>query len=1496
MLVAHFPERLCELAEKVRSALGGDAAAQAAITPATVAEGLQVVSVAGCDFTAEQLASTSPADRLLICFALHDRLPLFLPSATVSFSTCLGAPACKHVLLTNPTKRPVSYALAVEDNPGTRSGTFVVAPAIPLPLSEAAKDSGAGAAAGSVGGASGKGSTSADALQVGDDGLPVFPAPTPDESGTYGSSSGVISIPPHRSVVVPVVCVPAFARPAGARLVLTPAARDDSKAAPLVFSLVAEVSGGAPLSVSSLTAACYSSATQDVLVRNPFDRTVALVLETAQTPPSPPSVPGFPSSYVPAIAFAVHPSYSSAARPLRLAPGETATIRVLFSPLHPGIHTCLLRFVDPDVGEFSLQINGSALAPDPIDSIRLTGEAGVPVERVLSLAPRNSLLDKLRVGAPHPPPPPGVVIVPRSAGLSQIQRVFKEQRPVVYHVSYLSPIVTGPPTVRLDKESARLPLVFQSGTAAGSPQEGTFETAIILHSEYDHRVIKLQAVMHARPQQISLELEAAPGEVVVQSIPVFNPAKSEARVSVTLEVSAEALPDASQPLGENGEPVLIPLTGAEDGYFSCPMELRVPGEGTLSLPLTFSPLWVSRVSGTLTLRNHATNLRSTVTLSAVCVEPTASSHQDVEVVARAPYAGKLLVTVPVTPADPLLQAWAKSHTAEPFPVPTAGEVTLDVHCDLPVVSGPAEVTLRVGDTVEWPFTVETARSGTARGVVSFYLRGCPFRPYLWHALDVSASEPEFEDEIEMSTVCRQAIAASVDVHNPLDETVRFFVEVVGDGLLGEPTLVLGPRESGTYQLVFSPLLPSSGVGSVTFRSDSAGDFWYRVVTTASPAPVESVAPFAASVGASHSRTVEIENPLSESITLSATVTNGANFSVTPSLPTTLAGLGTLQLTVTFRPASICRKESGTLTVTSSLAGTWCFDLVGEGAPPEPAPLTRISAPLNAAASGLIAFRNPFTRPVKADIHVELDDASMPWLASSSLPSDEDSWRALREELSSAFSLVLKRTSGVSIEPNTSLQIPVSFRALSLNEVRAKVVVEVAVEGVDGLSADNPVTPSNGRRAAIGLGGPMAALGSAAPLGMLSARTGGPGNILTQRMGGVAMTPSSQRLSGLGGVTLRAPVGLGKRAVVGLSHGSVPGSPTGSVASRAPTGSVFADSAMMSMRRGMDSALSRKTVSGRRASVSFGQQGALSLNAGRVSSLRPPSARRPKLRWSFPLSGLPEVPPPDAAIKISTDARTSVSREIPLVMAGLPRGQFGASETLEVSLQIEPSSAFEAQLMQAVTLRRVTFTPPLPPFRPPIGAAIPGLPVISKDEPDTVLPLAVTFKPLRVMSGHAQILVQRKPSGGRWLFDLALDALPPSEFDGRVVVESHPGVAGREAVLMRNVFATYAPFKAYFTAASSAELRVEPTSGVLAPVNAPQGTEVVVVYAPGSYGQPRSGVLVVETDQVQWRFDVRGTYAPYQPPTGVARVESLRPADAKVSRMIRTKRPSSVIRE
>ena len=64
--------------------------------------------------------------------------------------------------------------------------------------------------------------------------------------------------------------------------------------------------------------------------------------------------------------------------------------------------------------------------------------------------------------------------------------------------------------------------------------------------------------------------------------------------------------------------------------------------------------------------------------------------------------------------------------------------------------------------------------------------------------------------------------------------------------------------------------------------------------------------------------------------------------------------------------------------------------------------------------------------------------------------------------------------------------------------------------------------------------------------------------------------------------------------------------------------------------------------------------------------------------------------------------------------------------------------------------------------------------------------------------------------------------------------------------------------------SSSEFSVTPREGTL-DQSGRDGSQFVICYLPVEYGKIKIGKLIIETDEVQWIFEVRGTHLDYKPP-------------------------------
>ena len=65
----------------------------------------------------------------------------------------------------------------------------------------------------------------------------------------------------------------------------------------------------------------------------------------------------------------------------------------------------------------------------------------------------------------------------------------------------------------------------------------------------------------------------------------------------------------------------------------------------------------------------------------------------------------------------------------------------------------------------------------------------------------------------------------------------------------------------------------------------------------------------------------------------------------------------------------------------------------------------------------------------------------------------------------------------------------------------------------------------------------------------------------------------------------------------------------------------------------------------------------------------------------------------------------------------------------------------------------------------------------------------------------------------------------------------------------------------------------PNEGVLEPPGRGDGTVFIVSFTPTEYGKTQIGKLVIQTEEMQWTYEIRGIPPEYKAPDGIAVVSS-----------------------
>ncbi|KAE9083214.1 hypothetical protein PF010_g21298 [Phytophthora fragariae] len=747
----------------------------------------------------------------------------------------------------------------------------------------------------------------------------------------------------------------------------------------------------------------------------------------------------------------------------------SAKVKLEFLPLTPGNYRCQLLFLDENIGEFLYEVHAVASLPASLETLELqceastaaSGAAGAAAARFrfvreLTIPVKNPLLNRALT-----------VFVERANGhlrtkLKDGLKRCEENHHTSFHVDFNSPYFTANvpeltltngsgkplpasgrsdgsgvdasgPKVPLKANQARLgtPRSVLAGTNSVlidfQPKgAGRYACKLLLRSRNtvcgssDLRVYDLIAKVKEPNVKTQLEFVAPARHSIVQEIPLSNPTDTTWSLkAIFSNGNADSAGNA-----QVGRPPA--------SMFSGPPSLVVPAKRSATYPLTFTPSWIYHETRTFVLLNTATQQQFEFELSGYGEEPLAQDHIGLNCQARSSIVHNFDVF-----ALPGGNGSGDANAAQVF----------KVESDLRDVVGASTLTVPASAggsnrVVKYPLTFSPLVSGSYFGSVTFTNEATS--EYLWYTVEASVSPPDPETTLEMRAPVRGAVGIEIGLANPLDSETTFAVELRGLGLLGPSTFTLEARQSGVYELVYSPLLVTTGngeEGAILFSSDAVGQFWYRLNLVAEPAAAQELDDMSCAVGDVCTQPLWLQNPSNQELQLQYRVTNTRNFSIKGSsasnngntsvkTPTRvlLPPFGRASVVVEYTPSSLSDFESTSIVFyEKDVASDWEFTIRGRGRAPSVMKPLVVTARVNEAASTLFTFKNPFAGPLRVDVKLVADDLD----GNGSPPSPRGA--------SPVFDMLLKKRR-VLLESFGLLQVPISFLPRAVSETRAQLVV------------------------------------------------------------------------------------------------------------------------------------------------------------------------------------------------------------------------------------------------------------------------------------------------------------------------------------------------------------------------------------------------------------------------------------------------------------------------
>ncbi|ETN15759.1 hypothetical protein PPTG_21988 [Phytophthora nicotianae INRA-310] len=448
--------------------------------------------------------------------------------------------------------------------------------------------------------------------------------------------------------------------------------------------------------------------------------------------------------------------------------------------------------------------------------------------------------------------------------------------------------------------------------------------------------------------------------------------------------------------------------------FSGPPTLMVPAKRSATYPLTFTPTWMYHETRTFVLLNTSTQQQFEFELSGYGEEPLAQDHVVLTCQAR---------TSIVHNFNVFALPGGDANAAQMF----------KVESDLRDVVGAPTIAVPAGGlnrSVKYPLTFSPLVSGSYFGSVTFTNEATS--EYIWYTVEASVSPPEPETTLEMRAPVRGAVGIEIGLANPLDSETTFTVELRGRGLLGPTTFTLEARQSGVYELVYSPLLVMKDAGeegAILFSSDTVGQFWYRLILVAESADPHELDDMSCAVGDVCTQPLWLQNPSDQELQLQYRISNTRNFSIKGSNSTTnntvkrvaLPPFGRASVVVEYTPSSLSDFENTSIVFfEKDVVSDWEFTVRGRGRAPSVMKPLVVTARVNEAASTLFTFKNPFAAPLRVDVKLVAAESE------NSPPSP-------------VFDMLLKKRH-VLLESFGLLQVPISFIPRVVSETRAELVI------------------------------------------------------------------------------------------------------------------------------------------------------------------------------------------------------------------------------------------------------------------------------------------------------------------------------------------------------------------------------------------------------------------------------------------------------------------------
>ena len=229
---------------------------------------------------------------------------------------------------------------------------------------------------------------------------------------------------------------------------------------------------------------------------------------------------------------------------------------------------------------------------------------------------------------------------------------------------------------------------------------------------------------------------------------------------------------------------------------------------------------------------------------------------------------------------------------------------------------------------------------------------------------------------------------------------------------------------------------------------------------------------------------------------------------------------------------------------------------------------------------------------------------------------------------------------------------------------------------------------------------------------------------------------------------------------------------------------------------------------------------------------------PSIRWVYPIIGNSAEPGSIENRQLKSKAQQSVTQNMTFTLVGESEA-FNISE-YKISLDIPSSLDFIRTILE------------IKPEQ------------IENNNNNVSLSVKVNFSPQRPFNQTIYVII-KNPIGQEWKFplELSVDLGKPCD---TIVIESLLNKTGIAKIKIPTRFRERTPFHVYFAAGSASEFSLTDSHGMADP--SPKDDcelPVDIVFTPKMYGKILKGLLIVDTLDSQFLFDIVGKTPDYVPP-------------------------------